>query len=637
MGALASRQNAGVEEVDITTHNAYRYPPKSGCYFGSHFIMGGERFDTTPPEAYLFGENADLNFLGNRPTPFPYPAPQANEPIKTLKSLVNIRKDSVRFVRSAETPKASGDETALNTEPNTRYNIEFTFDCDVRCAITIYYFATEELANGMVVYHPRDPAMNSETYHYKRGANQQFAQTSHVFDPSRHADDDLNYSPEREVLPVVVQCVTDETEDFSRQAHITFCYVERSSDGAFSLKPLKQKQMVDGLCYLLQEIYGIENKNADSGAKAGDEDDVDDNGSECVICMSEVRDTLILPCRHLCLCNCCADSLRYQANNCPICRSPFRALLQMRALRKKVAGVAPPPPPASEAEDSSGPAVHDAGVPPGYEAISLIEALNGPSQSSRQREPSLPAPRTEAGGVAAAPPSYRSPERARLGVPNGDVASQEPGRNLTLGLAAAAESGAAESPGGGGGDTPEVIMSGVARTPEKDASRAGKSTAKRDTKEEQEEEEESSECTVLFLPEEDRVEIVDEMQQPRHTRFAKRTVEDEEEEAEEEEEEEEGDVDGAASEVGSEEEEAVKDQEAKQTHTEDLESSKPPRQVPEKTSIPSGTAAVKDCIRLPGTPDVDRVSGESYGSSCSTNRLLEENQAANSGNKTTML
>lgn len=47
-----------------------------------------------------------------------------------------------------------------------------------------------------------------------------------------------------------------------------------------------------------------------------------------------MRDTLILPCRHLCLCQACADSLRYQANNCPICRSPFRALLQIKAMHK---------------------------------------------------------------------------------------------------------------------------------------------------------------------------------------------------------------------------------------------------------------------------------------------------------------
>ena len=72
------------------------------------------------------------------------------------------------------------------------------------------------------------------------------------------------------------------------------------------------------------------------------DDEIDDTGSECVICMCEVRDTLILPCRHLCLCNGCADNLRYQANNCPICRSPFRALLQIRAMRKKMPNSPPP-------------------------------------------------------------------------------------------------------------------------------------------------------------------------------------------------------------------------------------------------------------------------------------------------------
>lgn len=39
----------------------------AGSYFASHFIMGGEKFDSTHPEGYLFGENTDLNFLGTRP------------------------------------------------------------------------------------------------------------------------------------------------------------------------------------------------------------------------------------------------------------------------------------------------------------------------------------------------------------------------------------------------------------------------------------------------------------------------------------------------------------------------------------------------------------------------------------------
>ena len=109
---------------------------------------------------------------------------------------------------------------------------------------------------------------------------------------------------------------------------------------------------------------------------SGDED-CEDNGGDCVVCMSDPRDTIILPCRHLCLCNTCAESLRYQANNCPICRVPFRALLQIRALQKREGG-------------STRRTVDDEeNIPHGYEAVSLIEALNGPSvplRSSTKQE-----------------------------------------------------------------------------------------------------------------------------------------------------------------------------------------------------------------------------------------------------------
>lgn len=95
--------------------------------------------------------------------------------------------------------------------------------------------------------------------------------------------------------------------------------------------------------------------------------------------MSDTRDTLILPCRHLCLCNSCADSLRYQANNCPICRAPFRALLQIRAVQKTFNGahtnsISPQQQVLQETNAEN--------IPPGYIAVSLIEALNGPPQNS---------------------------------------------------------------------------------------------------------------------------------------------------------------------------------------------------------------------------------------------------------------
>ena len=37
--------------------------------------------------------------------------------------------------------------------------------------------------------------------------------------------------------------------------------MEKHLDGSFGLKAFKQKLFVDGLCFLLQEIYGVENKN----------------------------------------------------------------------------------------------------------------------------------------------------------------------------------------------------------------------------------------------------------------------------------------------------------------------------------------------------------------------------------------
>ena len=99
MGNFLSTGHGGVEEVTSQASGMYKYPPTSGgSFFANHFIMGGEKFASPQPEAFLFGENADLNFLGGKPVPFPYPPPQPNEPTKTLRSLINIRRDSLHFV-----------------------------------------------------------------------------------------------------------------------------------------------------------------------------------------------------------------------------------------------------------------------------------------------------------------------------------------------------------------------------------------------------------------------------------------------------------------------------------------------------------------------------------------------------------
>ncbi|CAG2163643.1 unnamed protein product [Oppiella nova] len=419
----SGRGNGGVEEVEALGWNAYCYPPKSGQYFSTHFIMGGERFETCAPEAYLFGENMDLNFLGSHPTPFPYSAPLPQEPTRTLRALINIRKESLRLVRIVANSGSDGVSTGVPTgeevvdatsgEPTLTsespkepivYSVEFAFDADVKCAITVHYLCSEQMTPNGLIYTSREPNLSSQTYHFKRGPNQLFSQSSHVFNPSLFSDEELMYRSVDEkgdfdssaLLPVVIHCVAEEGED-PRQSHSLIAVVERNHENTHSMKPLKQKLFVDGLTYLLQEIYGIENKNAlttkgDASMSGPTDNDLEDNSSECVICMSDPRDTLILPCRHLCLCNGCADSLRYQANNCPICRAPFRALLQLKAVRKTFVtntGIGANASPVVNHHQlmSSNSSTDLVDIPPGYEPISLIEALNGPNPHSNGLSP----------------------------------------------------------------------------------------------------------------------------------------------------------------------------------------------------------------------------------------------------------
>jgi hypothetical protein len=51
------------------------------------------------------------------------------------------------------------------------------------------------------------------------------------------------------------------------------------------------------------------------------------DGAECVICLTDRRTTIVMPCRHLCLCTTCAEDLRVMSNKCPVCRGAVTRFL----------------------------------------------------------------------------------------------------------------------------------------------------------------------------------------------------------------------------------------------------------------------------------------------------------------------
>uniref|UniRef100_A0A7E4ZT62 RING-type E3 ubiquitin transferase n=1 Tax=Panagrellus redivivus TaxID=6233 RepID=A0A7E4ZT62_PANRE len=341
----AAAEGQEVGEADTTTGTARDIEEgvaqriSNGSYFGTHFLMGGERFDVAKPDVFLFGDNSDLEMLGNKPVPYPYNFRNIAHTVKVLNSLVNVRRDSIKLVR-------------LEDSPELCYRLEFIIDADSDCYIQMHFLAKELVDDTQIHFTSKGNHESSERFYFNEGSEQLF--NKFLFYPDRYQ---FNTHYEGGLFfPIVIEVRSIPSGDRRVQVQATMCSVERSSDQAASviLKPVKQKLITDGVTYLLQEIYGIEKK--ESNLKY-------DNSADCIICMANSRDTVILPCRHLCICNGCAETLRFKLQNCPICRSPFKALFKF----------APMP-----ADSVNSP----------QSRLTLIEALNGPLTD----EPATPHP-----------------------------------------------------------------------------------------------------------------------------------------------------------------------------------------------------------------------------------------------------
>lgn len=92
-------------------------------------------------------------------------------------------------------------------------------------------------------------------------------------------------------------------------------------NGLYELKIEDQYIRMRGKNFSLLEIYGKPTATAKSTASSPTSYCSDGlSNRECIICMSEVKDTIVLPCRHMCLCFECANTIRNRSDKCPLCR-----------------------------------------------------------------------------------------------------------------------------------------------------------------------------------------------------------------------------------------------------------------------------------------------------------------------------
>lgn len=97
-----------------------------------------------------------------------------------------------------------------------------------------------------------------------------------------------------------------------------------------------------GRIYVTEDLYGMDrnptsNPFQDPQPTNGEGNEGDDGGgqlidndsSECVICMTDPKEVAVYPCRHMCMCLTCAEALPSQNNKCPMCRRPALLLLRL--------------------------------------------------------------------------------------------------------------------------------------------------------------------------------------------------------------------------------------------------------------------------------------------------------------------
>jgi hypothetical protein len=93
-----------------------------------------------------------------------------------------------------------------------------------------------------------------------------------------------------------------------------------------------------GNAYAVENLYGADNEGAsptagnNGGAVMIGSTIEDDEDGLCVICLTNPKDTAVMPCRHMCMCKDCGEQLLKHKPVCPVCRAPISTLLHMPSL-----------------------------------------------------------------------------------------------------------------------------------------------------------------------------------------------------------------------------------------------------------------------------------------------------------------
>jgi hypothetical protein len=235
-------------------------------------------------------------------------------------SLAPVKKTEV--VSNPLNFKSSALRISRGSEVNL-IHVEGVVDSTLPCVLTVYVLACPLARHDDAQPHVQIEAIDGQVFDRQEfGPDIDVAWRSPPLNLLEHSSEALMSEDPIGRVPLLFELLRTQVGDDVKEHAAQYTYARLCSNAngpGWDISVMRQIVELGESTYTLEEIFGLD-KSAKPDAICQ---------TECVICMAELRDTIVLPCRHNCLCSGCANIMRLQSNRCPICSQPVSSLLQI--------------------------------------------------------------------------------------------------------------------------------------------------------------------------------------------------------------------------------------------------------------------------------------------------------------------
>lgn len=220
--------------------------------------------------------------------------------------------------------RASMSFKPLEDDPR-KYELRFEVNTLTECTVEVLHYVREELdamdqfiRQGLLRFTSIAEEQTSESFEFQPGNKINLPERAILVDIEDYENQRELYQIRRN-YPIVITLVRSRQSN-SDSATMTLClnFTKLADGQGFTHSIASQKLHLNGQSWTLFEIYGQKS-------------DLVEDDKNCVVCLTEEKNTAMQPCMHMCLCISCAKIMRGQLTaKCPICRAPGSSFAQIK-------------------------------------------------------------------------------------------------------------------------------------------------------------------------------------------------------------------------------------------------------------------------------------------------------------------